>query len=150
MRLILRTLLLPTLLGLGPGFAQAMAGEPVVVVHPESGIERLSRDEVVDLFLGRQKRLPSGAVALPVEQAQPPGLRARFYRLLVKKELPEISAYWARLFFSGQAQPPRQVDSAEEVLEWVSQNKGAIGVVDRTRVNRRVRIVLDLGALGPL
>ena len=124
---------------------QASAGEPVVIVNPKSGVERLTRDEVTNLFMGRQKRLPSGIVALPVEQAQPVALRARFYQLLVKKDLPDINAYWARLFFSGQAQPPRQAHSAEEVLELVAANKGAIGVVDGALVDRRVRVVFNLG-----
>jgi ABC-type phosphate transport system substrate-binding protein len=125
--------------------APLAAGEPVVIVNLQSGVERLTRDEVTNLFMGRQKRLPSGIVALPVEQAQPASTRSRFYQLLVKKDLPDINAYWARLFFSGMAQPPRQANSAEEVLELVAGNRGAIGVVDGAYVDRRVRIVLDLG-----
>ena len=77
---------------------------------------------------------------MPVEQAQPPALRARFYQLLVGKDLPDISAYWARLLYSGQAQPPQAL-TADEVLEVVSENKGAIGVLDAARVDRRVRVV---------
>ncbi len=125
--------------------APLVAGEPVVIVNLQSGVEKLTHDEVTSLFMGRQKRLPSGIVALPVEQAQPVATRARFYQLLVKKDLPDINAYWARLFFSGQAQPPRQVNSAAEVLELVAGNKGAIGVVDASLVDRRVRVVLDFG-----
>jgi len=127
------------------GATALAAGEPVVIVNLQSGVEKLSRDEVTNLFMGRQKRLPSGIVALPVEQALPVATRARFYQLLVKKDLPDINAYWARLFFSGQAQPPRQVESAQEVLELVAGNRGAIGVVDGALVDRRVRVVLDLG-----
>ena len=127
------------------GATALAAGEPVVIVNLQSGVEKLSRDEVTNRFMGRQKRLPSGIVALPGEQAQPVATRARFYLLLVKKDLPDINAYWARLFFSGQAQPPRQVNSAAEVLELVAGNKGAIGVVDGALVDRRVRVVLDLG-----
>jgi len=141
LRIMCFTLLLLAMLG-----ATALAaGEPVVIVNLQSGVEKLSRDEVTNLFMGRQKRLPSGIVALPVEQALPVATRARFYQLLVKKDLPDINAYWARLFFSGQAQPPRQVESAQEVLELVAGNRGAIGVVDGALVDRRVRVVLDLG-----
>ena len=68
------SVLLVLLLSLVP----AQAGEPVIVVHPESRIQSLTRDEVINIFMGRQKRLPNGTVAMPVEQAQPPALRARF------------------------------------------------------------------------
>ena len=135
------SVLLAVLLGLAP----ALAGEPVVIVHPESGVQRLSRDEVINIFMGRQKQLPSGLVAQPVEQAEPTATRARFYQLLVGKDLPDINAYWARLLYSGQAQPPRQAQSADEVLALVAANRGAIGVVDGARVDRRVRVVLELG-----
>lgn len=145
MRLMLPQFLLPPLLAALMGVVAAAAGEPVVIVHPQSGVEKLSRDEVINIFMGRQKRLPSGIVALPVEQAQPAKIRARFYQRLVNKDLAEINAYWARLFFSGQAQPPRQADSGEEILELVALNKGAIGVVDGALVDRRVRVVFDPG-----
>lgn len=134
-------ILLAVLLGLAPAFA----GEPVVIVHLESGVQKLTRDEVINIFTGRQKRLPTGQVAVTVEQAEPTGTRARFYQLLVGKDLPDINAYWARLLYSGQAQPPRQAQSAEEVVALVAANRGAIGVVDGARVDRRVRVVLDLG-----
>jgi hypothetical protein len=127
----------------------AAAGEPVVIANLQSGVETLSREDVINLFMGRQKRLPSGIVALPVEQAQPAATRARFYQLLVKKDIADINAYWARLFFSGQAQPPRQAHSAEEVLQQVAANKGAIGVVDGSLIDRRVRVVLDLSKQEP-
>lgn len=137
----LASFLLTATLGLSP----AAAAEPVVIVHPESGVQSLTRDDVINIFMGRQKRLPSGIAALPVEQAHPTATRARFYQLLVKKDLPDINAYWARLLYSGQAQPPRQADSAEEVLELVAMNRGAIGVLDGARVDRRVRVVFGLG-----
>ena len=44
------SVLLVLLLSLVP----AHAGEPVIVVHPESRIQILTRDEVVNIFLGRQ------------------------------------------------------------------------------------------------
>lgn len=138
----LRALLLPLLLA-----PWLVAQEPIaVVVNADSGVTRLSRDEVIALFLGRQKRLGAGLVAIPVDQVRPPETQARFYRLLVNKELAEINAYWSRLYFSGQAQPPRKAQSASEVLDLVAANKGTIGFVEAGKVDRRVRVVLTLGA----
>lgn len=39
----------------------------VVVMNTNSGIERLSRDQVINIFLGRFRQLPNGATALPVD-----------------------------------------------------------------------------------
>ena len=122
--------------------------EPLaVVVNLESGVTQPSREEVINLFLGRQKRLGAGLAVQPVDQVKPPETWARFYKLLVNKDLSEINAYWSRLFFSGQAQPPRKAQSVEEVLALVAANKGSIGFVELGKADKRVRVVLVLG--GP-
>jgi len=59
--------------------------ELVVVANPRSGIERLSEDDVINVFLGRYRRLPSGIAAEPVDIGDDSALRARFYRILVNK-----------------------------------------------------------------
>ena len=123
---------------------QAFAAAPVVIVNPQSKVEILTPEEATNLFMGRQKRMPDGTVAILVEQANPPQVRALFYQRLVGKDIRDINSYWAKLFFSGQAQPPRQGANAQEVLDTVALNPGAIGMVDGAEVDRRVRIVLTL------
>lgn len=118
------------------------AADLVVVVNRDSGVDRLTREEVANLFLGRYGRMPSGLAALPVDAT--PDKQA-FYERLVGKQLPELQSYWARLMFSGRGSPPRQVDSAEEALEIVRNNKGAIAYVERAKADARVRVVLELG-----
>src|SRR6185369_175995 len=84
------------------------ADEPssiVVIVNPASGVDKLTRDEVIDIFLGRYRKLPSGRVALPIDVAEEGTDRARFYQLLVKKSPAEMGSYWARLVFSGTTSP---------------------------------------------
>jgi ABC-type phosphate transport system substrate-binding protein len=127
--------------------ATALAGGEarlVVVVNPESGVATITRDEARDIFLGRQKRLASGIPAQPVEQADPAEVRSGFYFILTRKALPEINAYWARLLFTGQAHPPRQARSAEEVIRAVAADKGAIGLLQWSEPDRRVKVVLAL------
>lgn len=123
--------------------ATPAAAEPVVVVHAGSGVDQLSREEVINIFLGRYRQLPSGLAALPVDQPASQPLKAQFYRLLVNKELAEINAYWARLIFSGKVAPPRQAASPAEVMDWLVHTRGAIGYVDRSMVDARLKIVLE-------
>jgi ABC-type phosphate transport system substrate-binding protein len=116
----------------------------VVVVGAQSGIERLSRDDVINIFLGRYRRLASGIAAVPVDQPAASGLRAEFYRKLTDKDLAEINAYWARLFFSGKTSPPLQASTAAEAQHLIAGIPGGIGYVDRSQVDHRLRVVLDL------
>ncbi len=128
------------------GLAAVRADEPalVVVVNPGSGVASLSREQVADLFLGRARKLPSGLVAIPVEQQIPPEVRIRFYQYLAHLPMSAVRAYWARLYFSGQGQPPRMTQDAQETLGIVMANKGAIGVVEKDKTDPRVKVVLEI------
>lgn len=140
----LRHLLVLLLTGLGLLAALPAAAELVVVVNPKSGVERLNRDEVINIFLGRYRQLPSGITAQPVDLPATQPEKALMYHLLVGKDLDQIASYWSRLVFSGRTSPPVQASSTEEVLRYVAANRGAVGYVERTRVDGRVRVVLEI------
>lgn len=115
----------------------------VVIANPNSGVEKMSKDEVINVYMGRNRKLSSGVTAQPLDLENPLTEKANFYNTMVNKELSEISSYWARLMFSGQGSPPRQVASAEQAVELVGRLKGAIAYVDRKKIDKRVRVVFD-------
>lgn len=94
------------LLLLTASVSPAAAADWVLVANPKAGITRLSREEVINIYLGRYRRFASGITADPIDQPAHSALRVRFYRQLVDKSQSEINAYWARLVFSGKTQPP--------------------------------------------
>lgn len=127
-------------------FAPLARADLVLVANPHSGIERLTQDEVVNIYLGRYRRLTSGIAAEPVELvADDSELRARFYRSLVNKSLAEINAYWARLVFSGKTRPPQLVHSVENALQYVAAHPGALAYLERSQIDRRVKVVFEFG-----
>ncbi|MBK1717152.1 hypothetical protein [Thiocystis violacea] len=139
----LRRLLIITLL-LGLGGARA-DGALVVVMSGASGVDSLTREEVINIFLGRFRQLPSGQAALPVDQPEDPALLADFYQRLVNKKPAEIRAYWSRLVFSGKTAPPRQAKSHEEGLKWLSDNPGAVGYMRSDARPSQLKVVFTLG-----
>lgn len=118
--------------------------EIVVVIDARSGVESLTHDDVINIFLGRSRKLPTGESAVPIDQPLDDTLRAEFYRALVNKNLSEINAYWARLYFSGKTKPPLQAKSAREVVAHVKEVAGGIAYIERAKVDERVRVVLSL------
>jgi ABC-type phosphate transport system substrate-binding protein len=116
----------------------------VVIVNPASGVEALSREEAIDIFLGRYRKLPSGRAALPIDLGESNASRAQFYQRLVKKSPAELSSYWARLVFSGQTSPPFQVPDEATAIELVQSNPNAIAYVSRASVTAGVRVVLEI------
>lgn len=126
------------LLSLGLMTTPAAVAEMVVIVNSDSGVDFLNNNDLINIYMGRYQKLPSGITAFPVDLTSE---RANFYSELVNKTLPEINSYWARLVFSGRASPPRQVWDPVELVDIVGSNRGAIGYVDRALVNDSVTIV---------
>lgn len=121
----------------------------VVVANPKSGIERMSREEVVFVFMGRWRHFPSGIAAQPVDQPFDSPERTDFYRQLVNKSPSEIKAYWSRLVFSGGARPPVSPDNHEEQIRILTSTPGAVGYLERSTVDSRVKIVFDFAPPTP-
>jgi len=135
-------LTLPLMMVLLINSAWAFA-EPVVVVNARSGVERLSQDDVINIFLGRYRRLPNGGVAVPVDQPDGSLIKGEFYRRLVNKDVNEINAYWSRLIFSGKTAPPKKANHAAEVASFLISNPGGIAYIERSQVDSRFKIVLE-------
>ena len=105
----------------------------LIVVKADADIEKLSKKQVISLFLGRTKFLPSGekaqALDFPIESPK----RASFYHALTGKNIADIDAYWARLKYSGKASPPTPVDSDEQIIALVSSVSAAIAYLPLER-----------------
>lgn len=135
--------LLLTVLVVLSGISRSVGAEPVVVVSATSSLRQLSQEEVVNIFLGRYRRLPTGDTALPIDQPESSPVRADFYRRLVNKDLNEINAYWSRLIFSGRTSPPLQASSTADVMVLLLAQPGGLAYVERASVDKRLRIVME-------
>jgi ABC-type phosphate transport system substrate-binding protein len=136
-KLFQRAFLLPLLLP-APGHADV-----VVIVNPRCEATTLTRREVINIFMGRFRFLPSGQAAKPYDLPAEDTEKARFYLALTGKQLSAIDAYWARLIFTGGATPPDETPNAEIMLEKISSNIHAIGYIERSQVDKRVRILFE-------
>lgn len=141
MQIALRTLLA---LAAVPAASDAPAQTLVVIVNPSMGVQHLSRREVLDIFMGRYRTFPSGASALPIDLDVNSTERRQFYLLLAHKEPADMGSYWARLTFSGKISPPFAVPDARMAIDIVANNPNAIAYVDRSAVDQRVRIALEI------
>ena len=129
-----------------PSVAQSVSAQTtlVVIVNPSIGVQHLSRREALDIFLGRYRSFPSGASALPIDLNIESPERQQFYLILAHKDAADMSSYWARLTFSGKVSPPFAVADARAAVDIVANNPNAIAYVDRSAVDKRVRIALEV------
>lgn len=131
---------------LGALVSSGASADLAVVAHPDSQVISLDRSQLINIYMGRYRQLPSGEAALPADLAP---LKARFYRALVNKDLAEINSYWARLVFSGQVPPPLQLQSTAAVLEHVRRHPGALGFIDEVDAPADLRVVFRLPEATP-
>lgn len=118
--------------------------EMVVVVNAHSHVERLTREEVVNIYMGRYRKFADGSAAHPLDQAADAPERQAFYRKLLNKSQEEINAYWARLVFSGRTSPPVELKPREVLLKELESDPNAIAYVDRRNLPRGVKVVFSL------
>lgn len=120
------------------------ASEILVIVHPDNPADRLTRDQVVDLYMGRRADFPDGLPARPIDLDAGSPLRASYYQRLVGKTVAQVNAYWARLLFTGRMTPPPSLPDSERVIAAVQKNPGAIGYIDSRNLDDRVKVVFQL------
>ncbi|MES2126606.1 MAG: hypothetical protein V4463_04985 [Pseudomonadota bacterium] len=124
--------------------AGVVRADIVVITNLDNPVQALTARQVSDLFLGRTRTFPGGAGTLILEQPRQAHTREEFFRRLNGMNLKQLNAYWARLQFSGEVQPPAQLEDNAAVLAGVRKNTAAIGYVDSSAVDTSVRVVLRL------
>lgn len=113
----------------------------VVVVSAENAIERISRSELSDLYLGRRNQFPHGEPAVPLDQHEGSQAYPEFYEAYLSQTPAQIRSHWSRLIFTGRGQPPRSVSDGEAMADAVAADSRAIGYLDSGLVDERLRVV---------
>lgn len=117
------------------------AAEVVAVVSAKNPIVAMSRNQVVDIFLGKASRFPDGSQAVPIDQAESSATRDEFYLKFAGKSPAQLNAHWAKIIFTGRGQPPREVANGAEVKKRLAENPSAIGYLEQEQVDRSVKVI---------
>jgi ABC-type phosphate transport system substrate-binding protein len=132
-----------TLFGLALSLGlNATAVEVVAVVSAKNPVTALSKNQVVDIFLGKANRFPDGTPAVPIDQIEGSAARDEFYATFVGKSAAQIKAHWSKIIFTGRGQPPMAVSNGIEVKKHLVETPSAIGYIEKTLVDGSVKILL--------
>jgi ABC-type phosphate transport system substrate-binding protein len=116
----------------------------VVIVNPRNTATKLTQQQVALIFLGRSGSFPTGGAATPLDIREGSALRDEFYAKVAEKNAGQVKAYWAKLIFSGNGSPPRELPSAADVRRAVASDPTAIGYIDRANLDGSVREILTV------
>jgi ABC-type phosphate transport system substrate-binding protein len=126
-------------LSLGAGGA---AADVVAVVSARSPVVALSKNQVVDIFLGKASRFPDGSQAVPIDQVEGSDAREEFYLKFDNMSPAQIKAHWSKIIFTGRGQPPKEVANGVEVKKLLLEDPRAIGYIERKLVDGSVKVLL--------
>ena len=127
-------------------WASAVHAEPDITIIANSNNElgSITRKQVADIYMGRITSLPNGSIPLPLDYQGDSAVRTRFYQSITGKNMAQINAYWARLSFTGQANPPRRLADKAVIIQVVGKNPGALGYVDTITPDTNVTPVMTI------
>ena len=127
-------------------WTSAVYAEPdiTVIANGNNELGSLTRKQLADIYMGRITSLPNGSIPLPLDYQGDSEVRTRFYKSITGKNMAQINAYWARLSFTGQGNPPRRLSDKATILQVVKKNQGALGYVDTISPDTNVTSVMTL------
>ncbi len=140
MKIIPHILVLNTSLLLSIATAQS---EPVVVVvSATSSASKLDKEQVANVFLGKSSSYPDGSAAVPIEQTDATPAHDEFHKSITEKSASQLKSYWSKMIFSGKGTAPKEVASNAELLKLLASNPAMIGYIDKTAVDKSVKVIL--------
>jgi len=118
----------------------ARAGEAVLVVHRDNPVSSLEIAEVRGIFLGKKVFWDDGN-GIEVLLQKSGETHQSFSQNTLGKSPRQLSMYWKRILFSGVGIPPREVSGDKEMLELIAANVKAIGYIDSSSKDDRVKTI---------
>ncbi|MBE0598053.1 MAG: hypothetical protein IH614_12355 [Desulfuromonadales bacterium] len=123
---------------LTPWAFAAWGSEVVLVVNRENPVSSLSRQEAVQIFLGKKTTWEgNGKIELYVQLEE--SVNEEFIPALVNKSPRQFFLYWKRIVFSGTGLPPLQVRGDQEMKRAIAADRHGIGYIKADSLDPAVK-----------
>ena len=117
------------------------AGDIVVIVN-KANSNSVDKDTVAKIYNGHFKNWPSGGAVANLSLPDNNPETGTFCDDVLGKSLSHMKLVWSQMMFSGQALPPKQVASDDEMKKMVSGNVDAIGYIKASSLDDSVKAVI--------
>jgi hypothetical protein len=109
------------------------AQDNLVVIGNQTGVPAdLNMSDLKAVFRGERQRWSNGTkVVIAMIKSTTP-LGNEISQKIYSMNGDEVRGFWAGLSFAGKSDPPNVFNTAAEVEVFVSQNPGAIAILDKT------------------
>ncbi len=124
-------------------WANGALGQVAVIAHKSVPVDSISKSELLDLYTGETSIWRDGEPVVVFDLKKKGKTRKTFYKFLGMSSS-RIKSRWLIRMLSGEADPPEYLKSEEELLRKVSTTRGAIGFLDRSKPNGKVKILMTI------
>ena len=124
-----------------PAVSQSVDNSLRVVVNKDNRVTSLSTDDLTRIFLGKKTLWESGTRIVPAMPLEESTAGEAFLSTTLQKSVSQFRAYWKRLLFSGGGAVPRVFRTSGQILDFVARQPGAIGIVEASAMDDRVRVL---------
>lgn len=139
---LIKNCLLIAVIAVGAITCKTSLADMAVIVHPSNPITTLSKDEVRQIFLGRMRLYPVTQKNIdPVDQDTSLPSFDTFYHLVTKLTPATLQRLRAMYLFSGKGMLPKMLPNERAVIQFVAEHPDAIGYIQQTSVDKRVKSV---------
>lgn len=117
-----------------PAFAEVL-----IIANNSVSQESLNRVDVKKIFLGKMVKWPDNSsiyfVTCKTDAHQ------EFLKTYIKRSTSQFRNYWRKMVFTGKGRKPKAFKTDEELIQFVSKTKGAIGYVRTDAALKNVKTI---------
>ena len=116
---------------------EAHAQNVIVIGH--AGLSKLNSTTVQRIFTG--KAIEVDGVLVTAINLKSGALRNRFLQRFLNQDDDKYTAYWTVRRFIGKGNPPKELSSSAEVIDFVKNTPGAIGYINEDELKPGLNVV---------
>lgn len=124
----------------------AFAADSIVaIVNRKSVLQKLTQQQMKAVFLGETRYAAPSVLVEIVDRDRTSDIYKDFYSSLVSMSPKEVSIYWAKKVFTGEAPPPSRVTGDDAAaIEQIKSRPNAISYIYEKNVTASVKVIYEL------
>lgn len=118
--------------------ATVRAGDVVLIGN--ANVPKMDVETVQKIYTGKFITV-NGVNVTPVSLKAGSPLRNAFLATFLNQDEEKYTGYWTVRRYVGKGTPPLELNSSEEIIQFVSSTAGALGYIDETDLKENMNVV---------
>ena len=121
-------------------FTPYAIAQVAVIANKSVPKDKISEAELLDIYIGDIKWWDNGDPVIVHDLATKDKIKSIFYNFIGKSSV-RMKSIWLKNMLSGEGDPPRALNSEEEMLKSIIETVGAIGFISKDKVVPEVKVL---------